>query len=71
MFHVKHIINKKNFKLDTIFSLASGSQKSAIKIIRISRGKTTKILPTKFSFKPTQPRVASLRKIYDGNKESY
>jgi tRNA modification GTPase len=50
--------------LDTIFSSASSSQKSAIKIIRVS-GNKTKVLPKIFSFKPTQPRVASLRKIYD------
>ena len=59
--------NKKNFKLDTIFSLASGPQKSAIKIIRVS-GCKSKILPEKFLFKPTQPRVATLRKIYDLKK---
>ena len=50
--------------MDTIFSSASSSQKSAIKIIRVS-GNKTKVLPKIFSFKPTQPRVASLRKIYD------
>ena len=52
--------------MDTIFSSASSSQKSAIKIIRVSGSETTKI-PKIFSFKPTQPRVASLRKIYDLN----
>ena len=52
--------------MDTIFSTATNSQKSAIKIIRIS-GKDTKKIPQIFSFKPTQPRVASLRKIYDLN----
>ena len=52
--------------MDTIFSSASSSQKSAIKIIRIS-GRQTKNIPKIFSFKPTQPRVASLRKIYDLN----
>ena len=52
--------------MDTIFSSASGPQKSAIKIIRVS-GSETKKLPKIFSFKPTQPRVASLRKIYDLN----
>ena len=51
-------------KLDTIFSSASNAQKSAIKVIRIS-GNKVKMLPKIFSFKPTQPRVASLRKIYD------
>ena len=50
--------------MDTIFSSASNSQKSAIKIIRVSGSKTKKI-PEIFSFKPTQPRVASIRKIYD------
>ena len=53
--------------MDTIFSSASSSQKSAIKIIRVSGNKTT-VLPKIFSFKPTQPRVASLRKIYDSEK---
>lgn len=52
--------------MDTIFSSASSPQKSAIKIIRVS-GSETKKLPKIFSFKPTQPRVASLRKIYDQN----
>ena len=52
--------------MDTIFSSASSPQKSAIKIIRFS-GSETKKLPKIFSFKPTQPRVASLRKIYDQN----
>ena len=52
--------------MDTIFSSASSPQKSAIKIIRVS-GNQTKNVPKIFSFKPTQPRVASLRKIYDLN----
>ena len=52
--------------MDTIFSSASSSQKSAIKIIRIS-GSESRNIPKIFSFKPTQPRVASLRKIYDLN----
>ena len=52
--------------MDTIFSSASSPQKSAVKIIRISGSETRKI-PKIFSFKPTQPRVASLRKIYDLN----
>ncbi len=52
--------------MDTIFSSASSSHKSAIKIIRVSGIETNKI-PKIFSFKPTQPRVASLRKIYDLN----
>ena len=38
-----------------------------IKIIRIS-GSKVELLPNIFSFKPTQPRVASLRKIYDLDK---
>ena len=57
---------KKSQNVDTIFSSTSSSQKSAIKIIRVSGSETTKI-PKIFSFKPTQPRVASLRKIYDLN----
>ncbi len=52
--------------MDTIFSSASSPQKSAIKIIRVS-GSETKKIPKIFSFKPKQPRVASLRKIYDQN----
>ncbi len=52
--------------MDTIFSSASSPQKSAIKIIRVS-GSKTKQIPKIFSFKPTKPRVASLRKIYDLN----
>ncbi len=54
--------------MDTIFSSASSSQKSAIKIIRVS-GRKIEALPKVFSFKPTQPRVASLRKIYDLDKK--
>ena len=54
--------------MDTIFSSASSSQKSAIKIIRVS-GSETKKIPKIFSFKPTLPRVASLRKIYDLNND--
>ena len=50
--------------MDTIFSSASNSQKSAIKIIRVS-GKKVNNIPKIFSFKPTKPRVASIRKIYD------
>ena len=52
--------------MDTIFSSTSSSQKSAIKIIRVS-GSESKKIPKIFSFKPPQPRVASLRKIYDLN----
>ena len=50
--------------MDTIFSSASNAYKSAIKIIRVS-GSEVNNLPEIFSFKPTKPRVASLRKIYD------
>ena len=50
--------------MDTIFSSASNTQKSAIKIIRVSGNKINDI-PKIFSFKSTQPRVASVRKIYD------
>ena len=53
--------------MDTIFSSASSSQKSAIKVIRVS-GSETKKIPKIFSFKATRPRVASLRKIYDYNR---
>ncbi len=53
--------------MDTIFSSASNAQKSAIKIIRVS-GFEVKNIPNIFSFKPTQPRIASLRKIHDLNK---
>jgi len=54
--------------LDTIFSSATSSLKSAIKIIRIS-GKSCKNLPDIFSFKPTLPRYLTLRKIFDSNKK--
>ncbi len=53
--------------MDTIFSSATNSQKSAIKIIRISGSECRKI-PEIFSFKPTKSRVATLRKLYDLNK---
>ena len=53
--------------MDTIFSSASNAQKSAIKIIRVSGTNVDKI-PNIFSFKPTKPRVATIRKIYDLNK---
>ena len=53
--------------MDTIFSSASNAQKSAIKIIRVS-GSKTKNIPKIFSFKPTKPRIATLRKIYDVDK---
>ena len=54
--------------MDTIFSSATSSLKSAIKIIRIS-GKNCKKLPEIFSFKPTVPRYLTLRKIFDSNKK--
>jgi tRNA modification GTPase len=50
--------------LDTIFSSASNSLKSAIKIIRVS-GKNCIKISEIFSFKPTSPRLLSLRKILD------
>ena len=53
--------------MDTIFSSASNSLKSAIKIVRVS-GLGCKKIPSIFSFKPTLPRELSLRKIYDSNK---
>ncbi len=53
--------------MDTIFSSASIPQKSAIKIIRVS-GRKAKCVPKIFSFEPTKPRTASLRKIYDFDK---
>ena len=53
--------------MDTIYSSTSNSQKSAIKIIRIS-GENCQEIPEIFSFKATRPRVATLRKIYDSNK---
>ena len=54
--------------MDTIFSSASNFQKSALKIIRIS-GEHAKIVPLIFSFKPTRPRLASLRKLHDHNNQ--
>ena len=54
--------------MDTIFSSATSSLKSAIKIIRIS-GKSCKKLPEIFSFMPTVPRYLTLRKIFDSNKK--
>jgi len=54
--------------LDTIFSSASGHLKTAIKIIRIS-GKKSKLIPSIFFYKETNPRVASFRKLYDLNKQ--
>ena len=54
--------------MDTIFSSATSSLKSAIKIIRIS-GKSCKNLPNIFSFNPTEPRYLTLRKIFDSNKK--
>ena len=52
--------------MDTIFASASNAQKSAIKIIRVS-GVSARQISKIFSFKLTEPRVASLRKIYDQN----
>ena len=52
--------------MDTIFSSASNAQKSAIKIIRVS-GNNVINIPKIFSFKPTRPRIASIRKIFDLN----
>ena len=54
--------------MDTIFSSASNFQKSALKIIRIS-GEQANVVPSIFSFKPTQPRLASLRKLHDHNNQ--
>ncbi len=54
--------------MDTIFSSATTAQKSAIKIIRIS-GKEALKTPEIFSFKPTKPRVATFRRLYDSNKD--
>ena len=50
--------------MNTIYSSASNNQKSALKVIRIS-GEYSNIVPSIFSFKPTKPRFASLRKLYD------
>ena len=61
---MKQALLLKNNNLDTIFSSASNFQKSALKIIRIS-GKGSKNIPALFSFKPTTPRYASLRKLHD------
>ena len=54
--------------METIFASASSAPKSAIKIIRVS-GNDAKKIPKIFSFAPTKPRVASLRKIYGLNNE--
>ena len=53
--------------MDTIFSSATSYQKSAIKIIRIS-GNQCKKIPEIFSFEPTKPRMATLRRLYDSHK---
>ena len=53
--------------MDTIFSSATNAQKSAVKIIRVS-GEASPKIPEIFSFRPPKPRVASLRKLYDLNK---
>tara|TARA_B110000967_G_scaffold2564_1_gene2715 strand:- start:24 stop:1322 length:1299 start_codon:yes stop_codon:yes gene_type:complete len=50
--------------LDTIFSSATGNFKSAIKIIRVS-GKKSKTIPDIFFYKQTNPKEASVRKLYD------
>ena len=50
--------------MDTIFSSATGNFKSAIKIIRIS-GKKSKTIPDIFFYKQTNPKEASVRKLYD------
>ena len=50
--------------MDTIFSSATGNFKSAIKIIRVS-GKKSKTIPNIFFYKQTNPKEASVRKLYD------
>ena len=50
--------------MDTIFSSATGNFKSAIKIIRIS-GEKSKTIPDIFFYKQTNPKEASVRKLYD------
>ena len=50
--------------MDTIFSSATGNFKSAIKIIRIS-GEKSKNIPDIFFYKHTNPKEASVRKLYD------
>ncbi len=50
--------------MDTIFSSATGNFKSAIKIIRIS-GEKSKTIPDIFFYKHTNPKEASVRKLYD------
>ena len=50
--------------MDTIFSSATGNFKSAIKIIRIS-GEKSKNIPNIFFYKHTNPKEASVRKLYD------
>ena len=50
--------------MDTIFSSATGNFKSAIKIIRIS-GEKSKTVPDIFFFNKTNPKEASVRKLYD------
>ena len=54
--------------METIFSSASNPLKSAIKIIRVS-GESCGELHKIFSFVKTQPRILSLRKIYDHKKK--
>ena len=50
--------------MDTIFSSATGNFKSAIKIIRVS-GEKSKTIPNIFFYKQTNPKEASVRKLYD------
>ena len=50
--------------MDTIFSSATGNFKSAIKIIRVS-GEKSKTIPDIFFYKQTNPKEASVRKLYD------
>lgn len=53
--------------MDTIFSSATGSFKSAIKIIRVS-GEKSKTIPDIFFYKQTNPKEASVRKLYDKDR---
>ena len=53
--------------MDTIFSSATGNFKSAIKIIRVS-GEKSKTIPDIFFYKQTNPKEASVRKLYDKDR---
>ncbi len=53
--------------MDTIYSSASSAPKSAIKIIRIS-GPESKNISSIFFFKPTKPRLATLRSLLDSSQ---